>query len=257
MSGQQQVCELTNDGIRKAKAYLAALRNDSGAAFPAGLLTEPRYARPVAPAALVEPRAFANRREAGEYLNGQLVQLGAARVADNAPLWSWLGMFYFEQVADRYSDGRMRVAASDVAYVIDRQDTGRGASQRHRHRLLAAWDIYTRHGDKRARGLLSQPVSGMEQLAERLLGKVEAYRSLGVMELADRLYTDPTTGKPKPGIAGGGGNQRPAGGIVRLLDVLDQLYMTYDVYGMTAEQLLQLLPTEFDRWQKPGGGFRG
>ena len=245
---EQRVCELTAEGIGSAKAYLAALRIDTSSPFPDGLLTEPRYALPVSSAVFVAPRAFANRREAGEYLSERLAPLGNIHVADNAPLWSWLGMFYFDQVVSRSADGRMRVANADIAYVIDLLDEGRGASQRHRNRLLFAWDIYTRHGDERARGLLSQPVSSMEHLADRLIGKVEAYRSPGVMDLANRLYTDSATGQQKSGIAGGGGNQRPAGGVVRLMDVLDQLYMTYDVYDMTAEQLLELLPPEFNRF---------
>ncbi len=246
---EQRVRELTVEGIEAAKEYLAALRIDASSPFPHGLLTEPRYAQPVRPAVFVARRVFANRREAGQYLSERLAPLGNIHVADNAPLWSWLGMFYFDQVVSRTGDGRMRVANADVAYVIDPLDERRGASQRHRNRLLFAWDIYTRHGDERARGLLSQPVSGMEHLADRLIGKVEAYRSPGVTDLANRLYIDSATGQQKSGIAGGGGNPRPAGGVVRLMDVLDQLYMTYDVYGMTAEQLLELLPQEFGRFQ--------
>ena len=248
---EHQVCELTDAGIRAAKAYLAARRQDAGAPPPAGLLTDSRYAEPVAPAISVEQRPFANRREAGKYLDDRLAPLGVGRIADNARLWSWLGMFYFEEVVERSADGRMQISAADVAYVIEPDSNRRGDSQRHRNRLLAAWDIYTQHGDARARGLLSHPVFRMEQLADRLLGAVEVYRAPGIMDLANRLYTDPATGMQKSGIAGGGQNQRPPGGIVRLLDVLNQLYMTYDVYGMTAEQLLPLLPAEFERWQAP------
>ena len=244
-----RVGQLTDEGIRAAKAWLDAVRADDGEPLPAGLLSEPLYSRPVMPAVYVEPQSFTNRREAGKYLSRQLAPLGNARIADNARLWSWLGVFYFEQVAGRYSDGSLRIASSDVPYVIDPLRERRGDSQSHRNRLLAAWDIYTRHGDERARGLLSAPVSGMEHLADRLLGAVEAYRSPGVMGLANRLYTDSATGMQKPGIAGGGGNQRPPGGVVRLLDVLNQLYMTYDVYGMSAEQIAELLPSEFDRWR--------
>ena len=76
------------------------------------------------------------------------------------------------------------------------------------------------------------------------------FRAAGIVDLAHRLYGDRQTRRLKPGVLGGGrDNQRPPGGIVRLLDVLNQLYMTYDVYGMKAEQLLALLPPEFDRWQ--------
>lgn len=246
---EQRVCELTAAGIRAAKDYLAALRADPKTPLPDGLLADPRYAQALAPAVYVEQRSFANRREAGAYLADRLAPLGNAAIADNYGLWSWLGMFYLEQAAGRDTDGRLQISVSDVPYVIDPQSDRRGDSQSHRNRLLAAWDIYTRHGDARARGLLSHPVSGMEQLADRLLGALEAYRAPGVMDLANRLYTDPATGMQKPGIASGGRNQKPPGGIARLRDVLDQLYMTYDVYGMTAEQLLALLPPEFDRWQ--------
>jgi hypothetical protein len=32
--------------------------------------------------------------------------------------------------------------------------------------------------------------------------------------------------------------------------VVQQLDLTYDLYSMTGEQILQLLPGEFDRWRK-------
>ena len=77
------------------------------------------------------------------------------------------------------------------------------------------------------------------------------FRAEGIIDLAHRLYADRPTRRLKLGVLAGGQNQRPPGGIVRLLDVLNQLYMTYDIYGMTAEQLLPLLPPEFNRWQTP------
>ena len=44
----------------------------------------------------------------------------------------------------------------------------------------------------------------------------------------------------------------PQGSLTRLIDVLSQLSMTYDVYGMTEEQLLPLLPPEFDPFRPAG-----
>ena len=156
-------------------------------------------------------------------------------------------MFFFEQVTTRDRHGLLRISDSDVAYIIDPSGGGRGAQQRHRNRLLAAWEIYTRHGET-AWPMLEQPVSSMEQTAEYLMNKIEVFRSAGVVDLAIRLYGDPVKRAYKQGFVGGGGRQRPPGGLRRLLDVLDQLNMTYDVYGMAAEQLMGLLPPEFDRW---------
>ena len=247
---EQRVCELTAAGIRAAKGYLAALRADPKEALPDGLLADPRYARALAPAVYVEQRSFANRREAGAYLSDRLAPLGNAAIADNPGLWSWLGMFYFHQVVGIDADGNPRLGRNpDVAYVIDPDETGRGARRHFAHRLLLSWEIYIRHGET-AWYLLDEPVNSLSQLADRLSGAPEMFRAVGIVELAHRLYADPLTRSLKSGALGGGQqNQRPPGGIVRLLDVLNQLYMTYDVYGMTAEQLLALLPPEFDRWQ--------
>lgn len=158
-------------------------------------------------------------------------------------------MFYFHQVVGIDADGNPRLGRNpDVAYVIDPDETGRGARRHFAHRLLLSWEIYVRHRET-AWYLLDEPVNSMGQLADRLSGAPEMFRAEGIMDLAHRLYADPSTRSLKPGVLGGGQNQRPPGGIVRLLDVLNQLYMTYDVYGMTAEQLLPLLPAEFERWQ--------
>ena len=91
----------------------------------------------------------------------------------------------------------------------------------------------------------------MGHLADRLAGAPEMFRSVGIVDLAHRLYADPHTRQLKSGVLAGGQNQRPTGGVVRLLDVLNQLYMTYDVYGMTAVQLTEILPPEFNRWRNP------
>ena len=213
------------------------------------LLSHPAYSEPVAPPVYVERRPFANRREAGAYLQPRLEPLGARRITGNYALWSWLGMFYLEQTAGRYSSsGRLRVSASDVAYILDPQGGGRGVSQGHRHRLMAAYEIYARHGE-RAWCMLDQPLSSMEHFAERLLGAPLLFNAPGIVELAHLLYADRRAGAYKQHFQGSGSEQRPPGGMVRLIDVLNQLSMTYDVYGMAAGQLLPLLPPEFDEWK--------
>ena len=55
-----------------------------------------------------------------------------------------------------------------------------------------------------------------------------------------RLYTTGTRQKR-------GFGQRP-GGLRHLIRVLDQLERTYDVYGMSPDALIRILPEEFRRW---------
>lgn len=234
--------------MRRAKEYLATLRSGESSSFPHELLHDTLYSSSLTPVVRVEKRPFLNRREAGEYLNESLAPLGLEKITDNAGLWSWLGMFYFMEVVNVDQQGNPRLGRNpDVAYVIDPYETGRGNRRHFAHRLMLSWEIYVRHGET-AWYLLDEPVNSMGHLADRLAGAPEMFRSVGVVELAHRLYADKLTRQLKPGVLAGGQNQRPPGGVVRLLDVLNQLYMTYDVYGMTAEQLENLLPPEFDRW---------
>ena len=73
------------------------------------------------------------------------------------------------------------------------------------------------------------------------------FSSNGVVKLVGLLYFDRQTGNLKSGAARD---------VRRLTDFLDQLYMTYDVYGMRAEQLLALLPDEFKRFNPAAGSAR-
>lgn len=248
-----RVRQMTSEGISEAKRLLgelrAADRNSVDRAPVDALLQDNRFGIEMTPPAFVEPRDFANRREAGEYLNEQLQPLGVQQIAGNHELWSWLGMFYLEQAIPRIASGNLRWSDSDAPYVLNPGGEGRGESQGHRHRLMAAYEIYRRRRESEWCVMLDQPVSSMEHFAERLLGAPLLFNSLGVADLAQELYTDREKRIYKPRFQGSGSEQRPPGGLVRLIDVLNQLSMTYDVYGMAASQLLPLLPPEFDVWK--------
>ena len=243
-----RVRELTDMGIRVAKDYLAALREGKSIPFPDSLLTNSLHAEWVEPAVYVERQRFDTRREAALYLMERLSPLPASRIIENYRLWLWLGMFYFDAVARKDADGNPRLGSSDVPFVTDPSAKGRGEKRRFAHRLMLSYEIYFHH-QRSAWYMLDEPVNSLTHFTDRLVGKPEAFRSKGVIQLAHLLYADPQTRKLKQGVAGGGGNQRPSGGVVRLIDVLDQLYMNYDVYGMSPEQILPLLPPEFDRFK--------
>ena len=64
-------------------------------------------------------------------------------------------------------------------------------------------------------------------------------------EVATILYIDPKTGKPKKGSGGAG-----AGSPRRLTAAyLNQIDLTVDYRGMSAEQVLSILPKEFDKFR--------
>ena len=253
-SNVHPICGMTPEGIQEAKEYLSILRERKRLRTWRRdldqLLSDPVNAQPVEPEIFVERRPFANRRQAGEYLYSLLSPMGVGRVTGNQSLWSWLGMFFLEQATSTNQDGTPRISRSDEAYVLDPSLQSLTNTSGHRHRLMAAYEIYANHGEK-AWCMLDQPLHRMERFTLRIFGAPILFNSTGVVELAHLLYANRQMRQYKTGFGGAGerGQSHSPGSLPRLIDLLNQLYMNFDVYGMTAEQLLQLLPDEFDYWK--------
>ena len=92
--------------------------------------------------------------------------------------------------------------------------------------------------------LLANPPHQPGDIAEQLASRQELVTNPSVMEVATRLYINPETGRPKRGAAG-----RGPGSARRLAAVLNQLDLTWDLYGLDPDKLLDLLPEEFNQFQ--------
>ena len=206
----------------------------------------PDYTRPFGGDLSVDFRwhPFASRREIGEYLAPRLRPF-RAWIGDRTSFWSWLGMYHFEETV-RIVDGAVQLSPLDEMFVLDPLDEQnlRGI---HRHCLRSAWQVYEIHGEKAA-FLLDQPPTARGDIADRIFQSQRIFNSVGIVPLILGLYTDGK--RPKRGFQG-----RP-GGLRHLLRVLDQLERTHDIYGMSPEALVRVLPKEFDPWVD-GGPLRG
>jgi hypothetical protein len=101
-----------------------------------------------------------------------------------------------------------------------------------------------RSNPDRAIAMLCNPLWKPGEIAEQLASRKELVTNRGVAELATRLYYDPAKGSFK---RGAGSDIR--GAARRLAALLNQLDLTFYLYGMTADELLGLLPKEFDRFR--------
>ena len=230
--------ELTATGIERAQRFLAGVR-----ARPAGPWTPPREllfgnrnSRPLSNAPALAQRRFATRREVGAYLSPRLRPI-RHQIVDRASFWSWLGIFYFEGTL-RVVDGAARLSPLDETFVIDPGDPG---SRRvmSRHYLRAAWRLFEAHGEEAA-FLLDQAPAARGAIANRVLISQRIFNSTGLVPLILRLYT--RNGRLKPGF------QYRSGGLEHLGRVLDQLERTHDVYHMSPDAVIRILPADFDPW---------
>ena len=233
---------LTNDGIERARTFLEdwGENPEENREPPEDLLSDERYSRPFDSNVEVELRSFETRRAAAEYLSPRLDPI-KHRITDDAGVWSWLGMYYFRGTAPLQTSRGRLPGRECFVFSADESTTElrRSYQRRYRHYLRGAWRLYEQHGEEAA-VLLNEPITSFNDLADRILSNFRIFNSVGVVPLLLRLYTDGDRTKP--------GFSRNVGGLRHLIRVLDQLERTYDVYGMSSDALLGILPEPIRQW---------
>jgi hypothetical protein len=237
-----QIRKLTNKGLAKFRDYLADLRQGSTAAPPANLLTDADFSAPLNREVELVAKNFNTRLQLAQYLADVLDGAEPDGLEDDVGLWSWLSLIYFDQVCPVEEDGR-RKPGRDYRHILEP-----GYPNGHRHLLAGAWLVYSVYGlgDKLSRLLLWTPVYLESKFHHELAGRQTLITNKGILEAADKMYFKESDGKPKKGALM---KKNAPGTLQRFIDVIQQLDLTYDLYSMNGEEILALLPPEFDKWK--------
>jgi hypothetical protein len=227
--------KLNQKGIAAFREYLASIR--AGAEFQASpaLLYVDDFSTLVLPRIEIEPRALKTKLAAAQYLTPVLEPLDGPSLSADAGLWSWLALFYFDQLSPMR--GGKRRPREDYYYIPDER-------RPQRHLLAGAYQLYRLHGEH-ARVLLHPSVHQHGRFLFDLDYRRDLLTNRGLIELVDRLYWNPETSRPKRGAA----SDTQSGSLRRLIAVVQQLDLNYDLYGMSAQEIDALLPLEFDAWR--------
>ena len=231
---------LNHNGVARFRSALGKLRDGTSVEVSTDLLEDNAHTEAVSAEINVEPRSFVSRLELGEYLNGLLSALPIEEIDRNRGLWSWLSLWLFDVVCPCRADGS-RKPGRDYRHIPDF-----GYRHRHRHLLFGPYELFRRHG-ARSIVLLAGAPSSESGLYHEIAGRQELVSNPGVIDATVRLYMDRKTGTPKKGAQG---SATVPGGVRRLVHVLQQLDLTFDIHAMTGRQIVDLLPDEFDVWRK-------
>lgn len=182
---------------------------------------------------------FVTRYDMGLHLAEVLKPLGASTWFD-AGLWDWLALYYIDQSSTTI--GGLRKLQARERYLLELRNR-----KWSRHLVRMSWLAVQEHGES-ARVLLTTPPHGHSEVLEQLSGQQELFGARPLIAAARRLYWNDATGGLKRGAQGKGpGTPR------RLRRIMSQFRRTWDPNTMSASQLLDLLPAEFDRWKKSHG----
>jgi hypothetical protein len=232
---------LNEEGLQRLGSFLDSLKGDQPEAYPAAVLTDPATSEPIESEVAIEPRRFGNRFEAAKYLFEKLSAAGIRDVERDGGMWAWLALFYFEELCPAGSDGQ-RKPGERARWIPEVSNFQRY----YRHLLAGPYIIYRAHRESppRAMALLCNPLDRPGDIVEQFASRQELVTNRAIVEGATKLYIDPRTSRPRRG-SGGKGDGSPR----RFADVLKQFDATWDLYALTTEALLHLLPTEFDRFR--------
>ena len=232
------VRQLTEAGIAGFRQYLQRLSSGAGESPPNDLLTDEATSAPLGATVDVEDRPFTSKRDAAEYLVERLAGLDRAQVDYNAGLWSWLSLFYFDQVCPAAADGTRHPKRVELYIPSQHSWTYYRHLLACPYRLLRLYLTY-------ARVFMHGPVHQHADITEQFASRMEMITNPGMVEVIDRLYYSPAANAPKRGATT---RTRP-GNARRLVDVFWQFHLTYDLYAMAAADILHLKPAEFDTWR--------
>lgn len=235
-----KVRRLNAQGLASLGEFLDSLTTDSPLPYPLELLSNPSATESVEPEVEVEEVSFDSRLEAAEYLHTRLGDVGFADIERDAGLWSWLALFYFNELCPAGPDGGRQ--PGERARWIPAVGNFR---KYYRHLLAGPFRIYKAHRDcpARAFALLRSPLHSPGEIVEQMASHQELVTNRGIVQAATSLYIDCTTQQPKRGAAG-----RGPGSARRLAEVFNQFDVTWDLYAMSATSIIEMLPSEFQKF---------
>ncbi len=231
---------LTKEGIERFENFLERLRDHPNSRLPTHALTDEKLSEAVDVKIQVESIEASSRMGVAEHVF-QLLRRDTETLRIDKGFWCWLSLYWFNELCPVVTGER--VPGDRHRWIAELDNTHRA----YRHMLAGPYQIYRAHRDDpdRARAFLCGPVHQLGELLGQIASRPSLVTCKAVAGAATRLYYDEEGDKLRRGSSGKG-----AGSARRFADVLSQLDLTWDLHSLTADQLLELLPDEFDRFLK-------
>ena len=224
---------------RGRAAFREWLEGGAAGPPPYALLDDPTSSASL-PLSIPRPTEIYNRRyDLGIELVDVLEDIDSARLQIDAGIWDWFSLCLIDQIAPPNEHGR-RKPLKVTHYCLDLENYQR----RNRHLVRTAWSLVRVHGIA-AEYLLAGPLKEHSDVVEQLSAYQDVITCKPLIAAIRSLIWDEERARLKRGFAG-----RRGGSARRVPVVAKQLRLTYDLDSMQPQQILLLLPREFDRFRE-------
>jgi len=225
-------------GIEKFHSILQQYRLGANVVAPLQILESQQFTETLATRVDIPVTIFTTRMELARSISDAVKRASLPDDMLDIGLWSWLSAAYFDTVCPIGKNG-LRNILSDYRYI-----PSNSYKNFYRHLIRGPVRIYRLflESPEMASIVLCQQPSMPGDFVEQLASRQERVTSRAVIGAATILYFDESRRMPRRGSAP---NSRKPGTLRRYIDILDQLELTYDLYSISSQELLNLLPTEF------------
>jgi hypothetical protein len=242
MMSEVTIRKFTDEGVDQFRSYLAELKEGSTSPPPFHILNDPATSESLSDEVQIENRNFETRLDLARYLNVTLADIDSDSIETDVYLWSWLSLFYFDQVCPPQKDG-VRRPGRDYRHILEP-----GYPNGHRHLLCGPYMVYAVYelGEDLSKLLLCTDIPIENKFHHELAGRQSLITNRGTLEAVHTLYYEEAADKPKRGAQ----VKKPTpGSFYRFIGIIQQLDLNYDLYSMHGNEILDLLPPEFNKWK--------
>lgn len=117
--------------------------------------------------------------------------------------------------------------------------------KKYRHLVWLPYDMLSLQGREASMLFLYGRIYVQGDFIEQAVSRLDIYSNSSIIMAATKLYFDSNSGNNKRGAQS---RSRP-GHFRRFVEVLKQLDLIYDLASCSAEEIISLLPSEFDKWR--------
>ena len=232
--------KFNEEGLNEFEHIISELRNNAVQDIPNELLLHEKYSDVVEPIINIDKVNFKNKNELVPYLVEGLNLSANKHLYFDKGIWSWLSALFFDNICPVDGNGKRKV--KETAFYVLRDP--KNYTKFYRHLLAYPSRIYAEL-DESSKIFLIGNFSKRGEITEQFGAYQEIALNKGILDAANILYWDDNTKNLKRGAAGkGGGSAR------RLVRIIRQYQLTYDLNSMDGNKIVDLLPNEFRKWNE-------
>lgn len=180
------------------------------------------------------------RLELAKYLDKQFSanSIERASIIGDPGIWTWIAYHWLDFLSPERNGIRRFKEYYSYVYIPSYRRS-------YRHLIAAAYLLYTALGEAESRLFLECNIDEHNDYVEQLASSGYIISNHSIIRAAHTLYWDYSKNRPKRG----GQTRHKPGTLRRFTSVLSQLEMNYDIFSADENDILNLLPSEFDKWK--------